>query len=157
MFVRVKNIKGRKYSYLVENEWTPWGSRQRVTKYLGKTHELARLADGQKELPTGFSEAILGAIAQELSNHGFVEKDGEFHNDTGINVNLSSKTVKHKNKGAVIGMNEGYLCEHTLNQLLSFQPEERPDKTATKLANHCLEAGLKLNNDQFLHIFEQVK
>lgn len=156
-FVRVKNIKGRKYSYLVENEWTPWGSRQRVTKYLGKTHELARLSDKQQTLPIGLNEALLAAVAQELSNHGFVEKEGTFVNETGVTVDLKTKKVNHKEKDAVLGMNEGYLCGHTLAQLLAFAPEERPDKTAAKLANLCLEAGLKLNNEQFIHIFEQVK
>src|SRR3989344_5502046 len=74
MFVRVKNIKGRKYAYLVENEWTPWGSRQRVTKYLGKLISVERAKEDVLELPNGFKEAIMVAITQEVENHHAAEQ-----------------------------------------------------------------------------------
>ena len=157
MFVRVKKIKGRPYAYLVENEWTPWGSRQRVTKYLGKTHTLNRLSDNSPILPTGHAHALIAAIRAELSNHAFIEKDGKLTNDHDVVVDLDTKTVKQNNKSVVLGMNEGYLCDHTLSQLISFSPLERPDESAKKLANMVLEAGLKLNSEQFLHLYEQTK
>lgn len=156
MFVRVKKIKGKPYAYLVENEWTPWGSRQRVTKYLGKTTTLTKYSEEQKTLPTGMKPAITEAIAQELVNHGFV-REGDTLKQENITVNLNEKTIRHGTKKIVLGMNEGYLCDHTLQQLLTYQPEERPDQSAKKLANHVLEAGLKLNNEQFLHLFEQMR
>lgn len=157
MFVRVKKIKGRPYAYLVENEWTPWGSRQRVTKYLGKTHTLNRLSETAVTLPPGLAESVLLAVKQELANHAFVEKDGVLVNDLDIVVDLSQKTVRERGKTVVLGMNEGYLCDHTLTQLLAFTPAERPDESAKKLANLVLEAGLRLNSEQFLHLYEQVK
>ena len=156
MFVRVKKIKGRPYAYLVENEWTPWGSRQRVSKYLGKAHSLTRFSEGLIELPTGLQETILEAVTQELLNHGFVREGGVLKQEDMI-VNLEEKTVRQKGKKVVLGMNEGYLCDHTLHQLLTFVPAERPDESAKKLANLVLEAGLKLSNEQFVHLFEQVK
>ncbi len=156
MFVRVKKIKGRPYAYLVENEWTPWGSRQRVSKYLGKSATLTRFAEGLAELPAGIQPAILEAVAQELKNHGFVQ-DGKLLKQEDIIVNLEDKTVRQKSKKVVLGMNEGYLCDHTFEQLLTFAPEERPDESAKKLATLVLEAGLKLSNEQFVHLFEQVK
>ncbi len=156
MFVRVKKINGRPYGYLVENEWTPWGSRQRVSKYLGRTHTLSRFSEGLAELPAGLQAAIVEAVAQELSNHGFV-REGHMLRQEDIIVNLDDKTVRHKSKKVVLGMNEGYLCDHTLQQLLTFAPDEKPDESAKKLANLVLEAGLKLSNEQFVHLFEQVK
>ena len=156
MFVRVKKIKGKPYAYLVENEWTPWGSRQRVTKYLGKTITLTRYSEGLLELPKGMQQAILEAVAQELSNHGFA-REGNVLKQEDIVVNLEDKTVRQKNKKAVLGMNEGYLCDHTLQQALTFAPDEKMDENAKKLANLVLEAGLKLSNEQFVHLFEQVK
>ncbi|VVB81301.1 Uncharacterised protein [uncultured archaeon] len=156
MFVRVKKIKGKPYAYLVENEWTPWGSRQRVTKYLGKTSTLTRFSEGLLDLPTGLQEAILEAAAQELVNHGFA-REGTILKQEDITVDLQEKTVRQKGKKIVLGMNEGYLCDHTLQQLLTFTPEERPDESAKKLASLALEAGLKLSNEQFVHLFEQVK
>ncbi len=156
MFVRVKKISGRPYAYLVENEWTPWGSRQRVSKYLGKTHTLTRYSEGMAELPIGIQQAILEAAAQELSNHGFI-REGNVLRQESIVVDLNEKTVREKNKKVVLGMNEGFLCDHTWQQLLAFVPDEKPDESAKKLANLVLEAGLKLSNEQFVHLFEQVK
>ncbi len=155
MFVRVKKIKGRPYAYLVENEWTPWGSRQKVTKYLGKTFALSRLSEGLNELPKGLQPTILEAAAQELQNHGFL-REGNILKQEDIIVDLQEKTVRHKGKKVVLGMNEGYLCDHTLQQLLTFTLEEKQDENAKKLANMVLEAGLKLSSEQFVHLFEQV-
>ncbi len=150
MFVRVKNIKNKPYAYLVENEWTPWGSRQRVTKYLGKTHLLERTADAQAILPAG-REAVVEAIAQELLNHGFT-REGSTLNKEGISVNLSDKTVRLKGRKAVLGMNEGYLCDHTFSELHQLKASD-PKEAASK----ALEAGLKLSPEQFVHLFEQIK
>ncbi len=151
MFVRVKNIKGRKYAYLVENEWTPWGSRQKVTKYLGKTITVPRISEEQKELPKELNKALKTAIEQELENHGFknARKDK-------IIVKLEENKVEEDGKKIVIALNEGYLCDHTLKQLFEFTPLEKPSESATKLANLALEAGLKLSQEQFLHLFEQI-
>ena len=156
MFVRIKNIKGRPYAYLVKNEWTPWGSRQRVAKYLGRAHLLERVSDESKALPEGFDETIIEAVKQELLNHGF-RWEGDCLTKADLTVNLEKKTVKQRKKDAVIGMNEGYLCEHTLQQLLAFEPEERDDKSAKKLASNMLEAGVKLSQEDFVHLFEQMK
>jgi len=156
MFVRVKKIKGNNYAYLVQNEWTPWGSRQRVTKYLGKTHTPTRYSEETTPLPAGMKETITAAVVQELKNHGFVYNGGILRSEE-LTVNLHDNTVRLKNKNAVLALNEGYLCDHTLNQLLSFSPEEHPDKNAKKLANLVLETGLKLSHEQFVHLFEQTK
>src|SRR3989344_6508099 len=147
MFVRVKNIKGRKYAYLVKNEWTPWGSRQRVTKYLGKLVLLERTKNDAHELPNGFKETVLAAAEQELKNHGVTEEK--------IAVNLTQGKIEQEGKKIVLGMNEGYLCDHTLAQLLAYTPEENPSENANKLANLAVAAGLKLTNEQFTHLFEQ--
>ena len=156
MFVRIKKIKGRPYAYLVANEWTPWGSRQRVAQYLGKAHHLKRLAEGLVDLPTGFQQAVVEAVAQELQNHGFSKKGDELRKEDVV-VNLQDKTIRSKTKKAVLAMNEGYLCDHTFKQLLSYEPEEKRDQTAKKLASTVLEAGLKLTDEQFVHLFEQIK
>ncbi|RJQ21842.1 hypothetical protein C4580_01615 [Candidatus Woesearchaeota archaeon] len=156
MFVRVKNIKGKQYAYLVENEWTPWGSRQRVTKYLGKTQPLTRYTDTDTQLPRGYQESVRALIIQELKNHGFLHEGDLLKNDA-ICVHLTNKTVRAGTKNITLQLNEGFLCDHTLGQLLHFAPTDRPDTTAKKLASHALEAGLKLREEHFVHLFEQAK
>lgn len=156
MFVRIKNINGNNYSYLVENEWTPWGSRQRVTKYLGRTYKPNRINGQEFELPSGKHEAILHAVKQELLNHGFKEINGIFEQG-GITAHLENKTVKRGKKDITLAMNEGFLCSHTLKQLLSFTPRENKEESATELAKLALEAGLNLSPDQFAHLFIQMQ
>lgn len=155
MFVRIKKIKGRPYAYLVKNEWTPWGSRQRVAKYLGRAHLLERQTDDETALPSGIRDSILVAVEQELRNHGF-RTEGGCLTKGDIVVNLEKHTVRQRKKSVTLGMNEGFLCDHTLQQLLTFEPQERDDKTAKELATFVLEAGLKLSQEQFVHLFEQV-
>ncbi|MBI2580887.1 hypothetical protein HYV85_03700 [Candidatus Woesearchaeota archaeon] len=36
VFIRIKRISGKEYAYLVANNWTGSGPRQKVSKYLGK-------------------------------------------------------------------------------------------------------------------------
>lgn len=151
MFVRTKKIKDKNYAYLVANEWTPWRSRQKVAKYLGRTHILER-----KEEQANSIASLTDAIIQELVNHGFQEHSGKYLKGK-IIVNLERHTVREGKKSVVLGMNEGFLCRHTLKRLFNFEPEERPDKSAEKLATFILEAGLKLNNEQFVQLFEKVQ
>lgn len=156
MFVRVKRIKGKPYAYLVENEWTPWGSRQRVVKYLGRTFTPERVMDEARTLPDDFPGAVQAAIVQACHNHGFRRDGNTLHKD-GIAVNLQENTVTKNGKHVAVRMNEGYLCAHTIQQLLAFQPEERDDDTGRKLAGHMLEAGLQLTDEQFVHLFQTTK
>jgi len=155
-FVRIKTLKGNPYGYLVKNEWTPWGSRQRVAKYLGRVHQPERVLEDKSALPETFRAAVLAATRQELLNHAF-RIEGTCLTKGAIIVNLENGTVRHYKKSCVIGMNEGFLCDHTLQQLLGFTPLERDDKTAARLANHVLEAGLHLSEEQFVHLFGTLK
>ena len=156
MFVRVKKIKEREYAYLVENEWTPWGSRQRVKKYIGKACKIERIAEETEKLPKGFKDAILTAAMQELKNHGFKEQEGKLKKDNMI-FSINERKVIENGKNIALSLNEGYFCEETLKQLLSYTLEERPDTSAKKLAILALETGLKLTNEQFIHLFEEAK
>ena len=135
----------------MENEWTPWGSRQKVTKYLGKTIVLQRISEEEKQLPKELKKALRIAIEQELENHGF--KNGKKEK---ILVNLEENKIEEVGKKIVLALNEGYMCDHTLKQLFEFTSLEKPSESATKLANLALEAGLKLSQQQFLQLFEQV-
>lgn len=156
MFVRIKKIKGKTYAYLVENEWTPWGSRQKVVKYLGRSFDLERVKENEAKLSGEFSDMIRQAIVQELTNHGFFEHDGKYMKGQLV-VNLDKKTVKHNKKDVALAMNEGFLCEHTFKELADFKPLERQDESAAKLANLALEAGLKLSQEQFVQLFETIQ
>lgn len=154
MFVRIKKIKGKPYAYLVENEWTPWGSRQKVTKYLGRAHILERQKKQEFDLPEGYYNTVREALKQELLNHGFEENRGK-HILGEVEVDLDTETVKKSGKDVVIGMNEGFLCAPTLKELMGFEGEEHKERSARKLATMALEAGLNLSPEQMLKLFEE--
>jgi len=151
MFVRLKTIKGNPYAYLVENEWTPWGSRQKVTKYLGRAHEIERIRFEEHALPDNYADAINTLLAQELTNHGFIPGTN-MHTKDNITVHANGR-VTSKGKSVVLSMNEGFLCTETLKQLRAFLAPDHPEQAATRLAEHLLETGLKPTNKQFEHLF----
>lgn len=143
MFIRLKKIQGKSYAYLVENEWTPWGSRQKVVSYMGRVIQVERKKDNYVKLTGDFRESVKQLVEQEIGNHN-------------AGIDFDGKTVKKDGKETIIEMNEGFLCKHTLKELLEFEIEERPDKTAEKLAKALLGAGLRVNDEQMLHLFEVI-
>ena len=157
MFIRIKKIQNKKYAYLVANEWTTSGSRQKVKAYLGKIHIPEKKAsrnlalDSMKE----FNHLILDAIKWELENHGFQHNNGILTKE-GIFVNLYDNKVTHKNKNSVLAMNEGFLCNHTLTELTNFKPSTQQEETSKRLATLAVEAGLNLPSEAFVQLFEKV-
>lgn len=157
MFVRIKKIQNKEYAYLVENEWTTSGSRQKVKSYLGKVHTPEKkqnrtlALDSMKE----FNSLILDATKFELENHGFTHNNAILSKE-GIFVHLNDAKVVHKNKNSVISINEGFLCEHTLKELINFKPSTTQEETSKRLATLAVEAGLKLPAEAFVQLFEKV-
>ncbi len=151
MFVRIKKIKGKPYAYAVENSWTPKGTRQKVSKYLGRVTPLARV-DTKPFAPDegipGFVDsndfpAVVKALTEhELSNH-----------EPGVEVDITSRKVRHQGKDAVIQMNEGFLSAFTLGALLDYKPGK--DNTGKTLAELILAAGLKPESEIFVYLYEK--
>ncbi len=135
MFVRTKKIKNKEYAYLVENEWTSKGTRQKVKKYLGKVIKPVRASPNDYKIDEKkkYETAIKALIKHELENHNVKET-----------------------KNMVVAMNEGFLCPETLQQLLTIKADQegRPDKEGEKLATALLEAGLNLAGAEFGKLFE---
>ena len=109
MFIRGKKIKGKEYAYLVKNEWQPWGSRQKVTKYLGKIHKPKKTKNEHpKNKATTYKEAIKPAIENTLRNHGCEKKEGK-KTSKGITEYATTDKIKERNRKTVLQMNERYL------------------------------------------------
>ncbi len=147
-FIRTKEVKGQKYAYLVENKWTNRGARQKVGKYLGRIYApQKRNKTGLKEHlnikdlrnyveDNDFKKIINDLIALELHNHGLTH----FYAD------------KQKNK--VIALNQGFLCKHTMKELLNYNPEE---DQGLKLAELITGAGIDVEKEVFIELFEKPK
>lgn len=152
-FIRIKKIKGKEYAYLVQNEWTINGSRQRVKAYLGRVIKPYRQKETTQDISNKeYKQAVLALIKQELQNHGFNESL-ELEK---AKVNLEEKKTTNENRKAVIALNEGFICEHTIKEALEIQPTGYEEDAGTQLAKTLLELGLRLPKDTFVQLFEKI-
>ncbi|MEK6849591.1 MAG: hypothetical protein AABY01_03400 [Nanoarchaeota archaeon] len=154
-FVRVKTIKGNKYGYLVENTWQGKGSRQTVKGYLGKviTPTSAPIGIAPNISQLSYHDSVLALAHWTLENHGFAAETGK-HVRESVTFDHAAKAVHNKTKNAVLEVNEGFLCQHTLTQLLNFVGEgTREEEVGQRLANTLLEAGISVPHDTFVQLF----
>ena len=170
MFVRVKKRKGKNYAYLVKNEWTSRGTRQKVIKYLGRVVEI------DKREPANFNvdeliksspeEFVIKTTQNELKSLGFTDEKDVMKLGS-VEYNKKTHEIKKDGKKAVIKNNEGFMCQETINDLLNFARKdyEKVDKdtrTETKssiiknLANKFLEAGLPANENYFIILADKI-
>lgn len=153
MFVRIKRIKGQDYGYLVENSWTERGPRQKVTKYLGKilrpgptkSESLAEFAGAQFVDENDFKTVAKKLIELELSNHDIDD----------VHVNFDEYRVMKNGRNVVIAMHEGFVCGETIKRLLAYVPDE--DYSGFDLADRITGAGIKIEKDVFVALFEKLQ
>ncbi|MFH1181573.1 MAG: hypothetical protein V1702_01315 [Candidatus Woesearchaeota archaeon] len=153
MFVRIKRIKGQEYGYLVENSWTGEGTRQKVTAYLGKILRPLRVKSeglaaniAEHVSKTGYSELMRELVLLELLNHSL---DGK------VSVDFDNFAVGDGKKSVVVALNDGFLCGHSLKKLFQYSAEE--DYTGFLLADLITGAGIKVEKDVFVALFQKLQ
>ncbi len=155
-FVRVKRINRGEYAYLVENSWTDRGARQKVGKYLGKVYRPEKAKSeglgaffgipdiGKHIRSSDFKSITADLIKRELHNHDV--KEGDFA------INFDEVRVKdRRGKDVTIATNEGFLCSHTLRQLLEYDAEK--DYSGYLLADLITAAGIAPEQDVFIELY----
>ena len=56
-----------------------------------------------------------------------------------------------------LGLNEGYLCSYTLKELFNFKQKNKNKKEqGAKLIKLILDAGISLNKETFLEVFNKI-
>jgi len=160
MFIRVKKINGKDYAYLVSNEWTPNGSRQKVKDYFGAVQKHSQLYEKAALLEAKFEESLTELLRNELLNHGFAMSEcRNLLTKEGIVVDLVCKNVRNNDrKPSVVKLNEGFLCEHTLKELFGMKllkNDIKAGEAGAILANSLVAAGLKVSEELFVALFEQ--
>lgn len=165
MFVRTKKIKRQKYAYLVQNKWVDGKVKQRVKKYLGKVFS----PEKTKETPfyehysdyprKGPPEVIRDIVRLELINHGFAILDDKTLSKEDVIVNVAKCKVKTKNnKNAVLVLNNSYLHNKKLKELVNFKKEEKEEEATpgTRLAKAFLEAGMNVDKEIFVQLYREI-
>ncbi len=206
-FIRIKRINSIEYAYLVSNVWRKRlrrtekkredmenpkdntekeikerpkkGSRQKVSKYLGKVVRLLLIAERKEKnffefidvknnanyLENSKKEIINDLVRFELWKRGFENKGSECAGMIGneeFNFDLSTtKFIGNdgNEKRIVVEMNEGFLCKYTLRSILNFKIrkdayDER--EIGVELAKAFLEAGLNVPKEIFVAYFEKI-
>ncbi len=158
-FFRIKKINGKEYAYIVENKWHRKGSRQKVKGYVGRVHrfnlksnvgflEHLNIENAEAYLQDNDFKKIINGLAEwEILRHG-VNKE-EFA------IDLNSIKIKKSNKDVALHINEGFLCGHTLKNLIEFKAvDEQSD--GYRLARAFVEAGIKVPQEVFVGLFGKV-
>ena len=160
MFIRVKKRQGKKsvnyYAYLVNNKWTRYLPKQKVSLYLGPYFKLEKISNIISDLNKVKKENLFHFILKnELLNHEFKDEGNWlFTHEKGFKVNLKTKSVFNKNKKICLGVNQGYLCNYTLKKLISFKLKTKED--SKNLIKIMIEVGFNPDKDLFIEIFNKI-
>jgi len=157
-FIRVKNINGGEYAYLVESLNTNKGPRQKVKQYVGRIHRLEKKEGRGFEGTSNSKKDILcSLVLPELLARGFSKKKDKYQSGSLIFCPRECSLVKKNSKEAILALDEGYICSFTLQRLLSFKKSNDLNSDAVRLAKHFLEAGLAVSEENFVKFYEKLK
>lgn len=148
-YIRTKKINDKNYAYLVENISTKNGPRQKVKKYLGRVYQLEKQTEKEITINVKTKKEFLQQLIQKhLENHGFTKKACILTNDSS-SLDLNSLKLT---KG-VLALNDGYLCDFTIERIFSFKKTKDLQKDGTILAKQLLQAGLLLSEQEFVQLY----
>ena len=160
-FIRIKNINGKEYAYLVENKWYKRGfkskgkgSRQKVSKYLGKVYSFDKTNDidffkfnkiddtEQYLININQDNVIKDLVIWELFRHNIDINE--------FSINFNNKKIKKNKKNITIKLNEGFLNSHTLRRLFNLKSND-----SYYLAKCFVEAGIEIPKEVFVGLFSE--
>lgn len=156
-FFRIKKIKGKEYAYIVENEWKQKGSRQKVKGYLGRAYrfdlrnnvnflEYFKIENIQNYIESNQKNKIINDLI-EWELYRFSIDKNEF------SIDLNNKKIQKNDKNVAFLINEGFMCDSTLKNLLEFKPEGDDQADGYRLARAFVEAGIKVPQEVFVGVF----
>ena len=159
-FVRIKKIKGKEYAYIVENKWKSKSSRQKVKGYLGRVYrfELKNLIDFLQFVKTENAEKYVNEndaskIIKDLIEWEFFKFNVDRQK---FSVDLTNKIIQIHNKNTVLLINEGFMCNLTLKNLLEFESKNNEEDNGYRLARSFVEAGIRVPQEIFVGLCQKL-
>ncbi len=157
MFIRVKNIHGRRYAYLVENRWRNGSVKQHVRRYLGPVVKLEKTDDtpfaAWKEIDlaayisnTPQRRILRDLIRHALMQHGFTERE---------DLTLRQWGPRRNGKEVVLELSGGYYSKYTGTKLINFTPREE-SRPGQRLAEAFREAGVAIDKTLFILLYRKI-
>ena len=159
-FFRIKKIKGKEYAYVVENEWHKKGSRQKVKGYLGRAYrfDLKNNADFSgyfkiEDVPNyvesnNKSKIINDLVEWELFKFSISKEE--------FSIDLSNIKIQKNKRHVALLINDGFMCNLTLKNLLEFKPEGDEQADGYRLAKAFVEAGIEVPQEVFVGLFSKL-
>lgn len=160
MFVRAKTIKGKKYAYLVKNQWKKGKVRQHVKKYLGPIISVPEKIDSASLIQIDFSEqskdCIRNIISNEFISRGFIRKQARLIFDD-IIISFSNNKITKGSSDCVLFVNDRYFYSGNLDDLQNFfAPESSEDRPGKKLAQAFSDAGIPVLQEDFISLYKKL-
>ena len=169
-FLRIKKIKGKEYAYMVENEWKPTaksigtlrdvklrGSRQKVKGYIGRIHRFSltnnidfqqfmKITNVENYINSNDKNKIISDLAEwELFKFGVSKEE--------FSIAPSIAIVKKSKKNVALHINNGFMCNLTMKNLLEIEPTGDEQHDGYLLARAFVEAGIKVPEEIFVGVF----
>ena len=160
VFFRIKKIKGREYAYVVENKWLRKGSRQKVKDYIGKAYrfnlvnninflEYLKIEDIREYIENNNKNKIINDLIEwEFSKFGISKEE--------FSIDLNNMKIQKNKKKVALLINDGFMCDFTLKNLLGFKPEGDEQNDGYKLARAFVEAGIKVPREIFVGLCQKL-
>lgn len=170
MFIRIKKIKKFEYAYKVKNVWSKKGTRQKVKGYLGRVYKFEKTKDiafpdfiskikkiknvNEYIKKSKFNDIVLDLVKWEFFRHGFNVTNSKYRNKK-IILEIKDNSIFNKKKEVVLMINDGFLCGETIKNLLNFKAKEEEEEIGIDLANVFVGAGIGIEKDVFVKLFEK--
>ena len=144
------------FSELAHNS-QPRGSRQKVKGYVGSAYrfDLKNNADFMQFMKIENIEMYIynnkkNSIIRDLIEWEFFK--------FGINkeeflIDMNNSTIQKKKKNVALLINDGFMCNLTLKNLLEFKPEGDEETDGYHLARAFVEGGIKIPEEIFVGLF----
>ncbi|MFH1510194.1 MAG: hypothetical protein ABIF10_00755, partial [Candidatus Woesearchaeota archaeon] len=118
--------------------------------YLGRVYKYQKQ---ESDFPNEneFSQKTYQEMLQEL-----IQWELRQHRLEGVQIDFGLRQVRIRGKRAVLAMNEGYLCDYTLRQMLSVRHSEY-EQEGYSLAKALVEAGIQCPKDVFVALYEKLE
>ncbi len=91
------------------------------------------------------NKIINDLIEWELFKHGINKQE--------FSLDLNNMKIQKNKKNIAIFINEGFMCNVTLKNLLEFKPEGDEETDGYRFARVFVEAGVKVPQEVFIDLF----
>ena len=155
MFIRLKKIQGKYYAYHVQNKRV-WGRvKQKVRGYIGraifpkKTNDIdffSFINQNIENYNKDLKSAVKDLIVWELHKHNLENE---------IKLDMSRETIKKNKKNIVIKLNDGFLYNTTIRNIIRFVPVGDDEYfIGREFAESFVKAGIGVPKELFVKLFQ---